>query len=212
MDDQKFGRWNWISYEYTTWPNDPRRESQKVVPESIIVKNKLKESERQKILNPLVRDSFRQADERRESLTLLRPTHLEINAVQKSAAEIEEEERKHAELAAQLSLFDQTAKPLTPCPVSFTARWVDVDGKKHRHDCDDWETSSAYSRFRSNYGHAKAIEEIKSKYEEQYFEAGLALAFSTHSRRNIEFGSENQWLLVGLIRLNKDAQTDLLLS
>ena len=211
-DDQKFGRWSWITYKFTTWPKDPRSESQKVVPESISVGAKLKESERQRILNPLVRASFRQADEKRESLTLLRPQKIEITAALKSQSEITEEEEKHAELAAQLSMFDKTAKALTPCPASFSARWTDFDGNEHRHDCDDWETSSAYSRFRRMYGHEKAVEELKQKYEEQYFRAGLALAFSTHSRRNIEFGKTNQWLLVGLVRLNEDLQTDLLLG
>lgn len=211
-DEQKFGRWSWISYEFTTWPEDPRAESQKVIPESIAVGSKLRGSERGKILNPLIRESLREADDRRESLALLRPKELEITATLKSASEIAEEARKHTELAAQLSIFDKTAKPLTPCPASFSVRWKDFEGKKHRHECDDWETSSAYSRFCSLHGHAKAVETIKQKYEEQYFRAGLALAFSTHSRRNIEFSDKNQWLLVGLIRIDNDPQGDLLLG
>lgn len=115
-------------------------------------------------------------------------------------------------LADQLSFFDKEAKRLEPCPVQFSAKWVDQDGTRGNHECDDWETSTAYNRFEREYGHKKAISTIKSKYEDQYFNAGLAMAFSTHSRRNVTHGTKNQWLLVGLIRLDEDKQGDLLLG
>jgi len=54
-----------------------------------------------------------------------------------------------------------------------------------------------------------AIKYLKEKYEEQYLSAGLVLGFSTHSRRNIENATSNQWLLVGLIRLDETTQTQL---
>ncbi|VAV89164.1 hypothetical protein MNBD_ALPHA04-1442, partial [hydrothermal vent metagenome] len=47
---------------------------------------------------------------------------------------------------------------------------------------------------------------LREKYEDQYFKAGLALGFSTHSRRNVENNTDNQWLLVGLIRLDDTQQ------
>ena len=50
---------------------------------------------------------------------------------------------------------------------------------------------------------------IKEKYEEQYLKAGLALAFSTHKRRNVEHGTTNQWLLVGMLRINDEPQKSL---
>ncbi|MBT6973473.1 MAG: hypothetical protein HOA08_01035 [Rhodospirillaceae bacterium] len=86
------------------------------------------------------------------------------------------------------------------------------DGKYHRHECDDWETSTAFNRFEREYGSQKALEFIRAKYEDEYFKAGLALVFSTHSRRNVTHGTKNQWLLVGLIRLDVDPQADLLLD
>jgi hypothetical protein len=60
------------------------------------------------------------------------------------------------------------------------------------------------------YGETEALRVLKEKYEEQYFAAGLVLGFSTHSRRNVEYGTENQWLLVGMIRLDFDSQGALL--
>jgi hypothetical protein len=211
-NSQKFGRWSWISYDFTTTLDDRRAESQKVVPESLKVGGKVKVSERVKFLNPLVRNSFEDANERGESLTLLRPRKIVLKGKRKSSSEIADERTKHAALAKQLSFLDKTAKPLEPCPVQFTAKWTDIDGHNHNHECDDWETSSAYSRFEHQYGHKRAIEIIRDKYENQYFKAGLALAFSTHSRRNVTYGTSNQWLLVGLIRLDESSQGDLLLG
>lgn len=211
-DGQKFRRWNWISYKFTTSPNDQRVESQKVIPESISVSGSLKKAERGPFLNPLIRQSFAQANERNESLTILKPEKITLFHAKKSDDEIDKERRRHAELANQLSLFDATAKPLEPCPVHFRLRWGDPDGKTREHDCDDWETSTAYMRFRRDYGECEAIKILKSKYEDEYFSAGLVLAFSTHKLRNVTHGTANQWLLVGLIRLDDFPQDDLLLG
>jgi hypothetical protein len=108
-------------------------------------------------------------------------------------------------------MFDKTAEPMKTCAMRFVVNWKDQDGKPRSHECDDWETSAAYNRFERDYGRTQAIEILKRKYEEEYFKAGLALGFSTHSRRNAEFGSQNQWLLVGLIRLDQSNQTSFLL-
>lgn len=211
-DGQKFKRWNWISYQYTTSPKDQRAESQKVVPESITISGSLKKTERGPFVNPLIRHSFLEANERNESLTILRPKGITLLHSTKTDQEIYDERRKHAELANQMSLFDNTAKPLEPCPIHFRLRWKDPDNKTREHDCDDWETSTAYIRFCREYGEAKAIEILKSKYEDEYFAAGLVLAFSTHKLRNVTRGTDNQWLLVGLIRLDDHPQGDLLLG
>lgn len=201
-DRKKFGRWNWISYQFTRSPKDTRSESQKVDPDSLVVGPIVKPLERAIILNPLVRNSFAEADEKRESLTLLRPTVIEIEAEEKSDSELADERAKHAALANQLSIFDNTAKPLKPCRMKFRAKWKDQDGKARSHECDDWETSAAFNKFERKYGASDALKKLKQKYEEQYFNAGLVMGFSTHSRRNQEFGTKNQWLLVGLIRLD----------
>ncbi len=210
-EDQKFNRWNWIKYTFVRSREDRREESQKVQPESLELGPKLKKSERARILNPLIRGSFEDANSRNESLTLLRPKKIKISWEEKSASDLQSEKEKHEELAKQLSWLDNTAKPLVPCPMQFFVDWTDEQGKPSRHVCDDWETSSAYKRFERIYGKEKALNFLQRKYEQEYFQAGLALAFSTHSRRNITHGTNNQWLLVGLIRLDEDKQQDLFL-
>jgi hypothetical protein len=184
-------------------------ESQKVVPETLEVVGQIKRNERASFLEPLVRASFSEADSKRESLTLIRPQSFRLEAFEKSLEEIARETLKHGELANQLSMFDATAKPLTPCPMRFVAKWRDQDGKDRTHECDDWETAAAFSRFERSYGRARALKALKGKYEDEYMRAGLALGFSTHKRRNAEFGAQNQWLLVGMIRLDEVTQPSL---
>ena len=210
-DGQKFGRWQWISYESVSPEDDKRIESQKVIAHSIQAQGQMRPTERANFLAPLVRSSFAEADAKRESLTLIRPRELAISAIPKSDAQLAEEAQKHRLLADQLSFFDSTAEPLKPCRMRFVVNWKDQDSKDHRQECDDWETSAAFNRFERQYGQNRAIEIIKEKYEEIYFHAGLVLGFSTHSRRNVENNTSNQWLLVGLIRLDETAQTTLLI-
>ena len=203
-DPQRFKRWEWIKYEYTATNNDDRRESQKVVPESIQVASTMPVSERAKLLNPLIRGSSRDAQARGESLALVRPKEIELTWREKSATEIADEARKHAELVSQASMFQQQAKPLTPCPYEFRLRWIDRDGMQHRNVCDDWETSAAWFNRRKELTSDGALNFLKEKYEGLYMERGMVLAIGTHSRR------DQQWLLVGLIRLDESLQRDLL--
>ena len=210
-ESSKFKRWDWISYNFTKSAKDPRMESQKVVPESISVIGKIKQPERASFLNPLVRPSFEDAETRGESLALIRPVSLKLRWYEKSEAQLAKERGDHKSLANQMSLLDQTAKPLEPCPVQFRIHWRDANGVSRRHECDDWETSTAFNRFEREYGRDRALKTLQETYEDIYFEAGLALAFSTHSRRNSHYGQQNQWLLVGILRLNYSSQDDLFL-
>lgn len=210
--DQKFRRWSWIDYNFVLPKHDQRRESQKVDPESIRISGLLKPSERAKLLNPIIREDFAEADALSESLTLLRPASLQWKPTRKSQREIDDERRKHKVLADQLSMIDQTARPLEPCPYEFSVKCKDSRGRSRSHISDDWESVGAFFRFRKEYGEETALKILQDKYEKEYFSAGLAFAFSTHSRRNVTYGGSNQWLLVGLIRLDETRQDDLFLG
>lgn len=213
-DEQKFGRWQWINYDFVLPKNDQRKESQKVISKSLIAQGEMRKSERANFLEPLVLHSLREADERRDSLALVRPKSIRLEALEKSPAELESETQKHRDLASQLSLLeeDEAVEPLIPCRMQFVLHWTDQDGKKHRQECDDWETTAAFNRFDRKYGEALAIKYLREKYEQQYFDAGLVLGFSTHSRRNLENAARNQWLLVGMIRLDESKQGSLFAS
>lgn len=208
QDDQKFGRWNWIDYEFTRPKNDPRFESQRVVPESIEIKAKIKPKEQVNILNQLVRESLAEATQNKESLALIRPRNIEMKSFKKTDGAIAEEARHHKELSRQQSMFDPEIRDYIPCPYRFRLSWEENSNRIRHHTCDDWETSTAYFNFKRKYGEQQALKLISDIYQE-YFEKGLALAFSTHSRRNQFYGTSDQWLLVGMIRLDRSSQAQL---
>ncbi len=203
---QQFKRWTWIEYEYTAPRDDKRTESQKVVPESIQITGTMKPAERARFLAPLIRESTKEAQSKSESLTLIRPSQMNLTWRQKSAEEVESETRKHAALANQLSLLDRPAKPMEPCPFEFHFEWTSHAGSHHRHVCDDWETSTAFFRRRTALGEEEALDSLKSTYEDVYFSRGVAFALGTHKRR------QDQWLMVGIIRLDETLQTELELT
>jgi hypothetical protein len=202
-DGQKFGRWNWVDYEFTPPASDARRESQKVVPESINVSAKLKESERSALACHLTRESVEEASALHETLTLIKPVEVGFTWVRKSDEELATERRKHAELVQQLSMFDKPAKPYEPCPFEFRFRWKSPSGKVHNHTCDDWETSTAFFRRRERHGEADGLQSLKITYEDDYPKKGMRFALGTHSRRS------DQWLLVGVLRVDENSQLGL---
>ncbi len=212
-ESQKFKRWQWIEYDFVPPAGkDLRRESQRVLQESLVPTSTMKREERADFLAPLVRSSTEEADAARDSLALVRPKRITLHAHDKPLDDLEYETREHRKLADQGSLFevDREVKPFVPCRKRFTLDWIDLNSKLHTHVCDDWETVTAFERFDRMYGEERALVELRQKYEHQYFESGLVLGFSTHSRRNIEYGMKNQWLLVGLIRLDETNQTQLM--
>lgn len=199
---QQFGRWNWVEYKFTSPGNDTRKESQKVVPESIVVKSSMKESERSKIACALTRESVQEAVSRNETLTLIKPSDVALSWRKKSDSEIHDERTKHAALVRQTSMFDRQAKPLEPCPYEFTFKWKSAQGSSHTHTCDDWETSTAFFRRRKEHGELGALASLRSTYENDYLSKGMRFALGTHSRRN------TQWLLVGVLRVDDPGQAD----
>jgi hypothetical protein len=165
----------------------------------------MKTAERSRLACAVTRESVQQAETLGETLTLIEPAELTFTWLAKNERELEEERRKHAELARQLSMFDQPAKPLTPCPYAFRLKWKSKAGSTHTHTCDDWETSAAFSRRRARHGEEAGLQSLKQTYEVDYLTKGMRFALGTHSRR------EDQWLLVGVLRVDDHAQTELAL-
>jgi hypothetical protein len=203
-DNQKFRRWDWISYDFIDPVQDLRRESQKVIPESIQFVRNAAKSARFKSVQAAIRYSLEDALARKESLTLIQPRSIEFRWRKKTNAQLQAESEKHKALSQQASFFDQDAKPFGLCPYTFYVFWIDVNGKPHRHTCDDWETSTAFFVRRNKLqSDIEALQSLKATYERDYMAKGLVLGFSTHSRR------VGQWLLVAIIRVDIDTTKDL---
>lgn len=201
---QKFGRWNWISYQFTDPRHDGRRESQKVVPESIKLGSMLKSAERSRIVSRLTRSSTTEAESKGETLTLIKPDEISFLWEKKTDQELAVERRKHAQLVGQTSLLNKTAKPLEPCPYEFKVRWRTQGEKAREQVCDDWETSTAFFRRPARAAtEVEALNSLRETYEGEYMKRGMRLALGTHSRR------DKQWLLVGIIRADEQQQGEL---
>lgn len=128
-DTQKFGRWNWVNYEFTDPAHDGRKESQKVVPETIAVGSKLNLAERSRLASALTRESVGEAFSRNETLTLIKPAEVTFSWLRKSDQALDEERRKHADLVRQISMFDRAAAPYEPCPFEFRFKWL-TEGRR----------------------------------------------------------------------------------
>ncbi len=203
QEGQKFGRWNWIKYQFTSPAHDGRKESQKVVPESISPTSTVRSEDRARIAASFTRESTDEAASRGETLTLIKPAEVRLSWKRKSDAELVAETRKHADLVRQSSMFDPSATPLRPCPYEFSFRWTCETGKTHVHACDDWETSTAFFRRRQAHGEIGALKSLRETYEGEYMKRGMRFALGTHSRR------DTQWLLVGVIRVDDLSQPEL---
>jgi hypothetical protein len=203
-DSQLFGRWDWISYDFVEPRYDRRVESQKVLPESIKVLSKATTKTKFKNIQRVIRSSVAEAAAKGESLTLVRPSTVEFLWRRKRAPQILSETLKHKALADQSSFFDKDAKPLRPCPYTFYFLWADQNGEKHRHTCDDWETTATFFRRSKSLGsETAALESMKRTFEIEYLAKGMVFGLGTHARR------KDQWLLVGVLRVDIDPTPDL---
>jgi hypothetical protein len=203
-DNQVFRRWDWIAYDFVEPRFDKRVESQKVVPETIKVLRRTTASNRFKNIQRNIRSSLLEASSLGDSLTLIRPKTVEFFWRAKTLSQLQSETIKHEALANQFSFFDKNAKPLTPCPYTFYFSWTDQNGRSHRHTCDDWETSSAFFvRRKSMQSADRALASLKNTFEVEYLSKGMVFGLGTHARR------KDQWLLVGILRVDIDATPDL---
>jgi hypothetical protein len=161
------------------------------------------ERAREGFFDPLFRASIAEAAERGESLTLIRPQTLRFRWKLKSDSEMEDERVRRTKTLAQGSLFDQELTAIEPCPYNLSVAFQDGGGP-HEMTCGDWETAAAFFKLRRSYGDVGALEHLRATYEERYFTNGVALALGTVKKR------PQQWLLLGIIRLDETKQPLLL--
>lgn len=204
-DAQKFNRWSWIKYDFIKPKDDDRKESQKVQDDSIVVTGQAKAKDRTKSLESLIYSSFSKPEENSDSLTLIRPISSKFHWERRDQEEMTKTAEKHAAVANQMSLFSKDAKPMAQCPYKFHFRWTDENNKTWNSTCDDWESSATFFQRRRRLGsEQKALESMAETFNQDYPSKGMALAFSTHSRRNW------QWLLVGILRADHPVEEMLL--
>ncbi|MFS3137651.1 hypothetical protein ACLRDC_20165 [Gluconacetobacter sacchari] len=203
-DEGQFKRWQWIEYDWIAPGNDDRRqESRRVQEDTIKVGKSISKTERAAFLAPLITRSTAEAVSQGQSLTLVRPIESRFHWKAKTARQIADERQAYEAAARQTSFLDQDLVALDPCPYAFHFDWKDANGASHKSTCDDWETAAMFYRREKAVGAKGALAEMSKAFNEQYPQNGMVFALGTHSRR------AEQWLLVGVIRLDEQKQAGL---
>lgn len=201
----QFTRWQWIEYDWLApGADDRRKESRRVQEDTIQPFGVMPQRQRAQFLEPILTGSTAEAASRGMSLTLVRPNNVRFRWRAKSEEQIAEERRAYKGAARQRSFFDRDLIALDPCPYAFHFDWTDADGNSHRATCDDWETTATFYRREREMGAEKALASMEVTFGEEYPRKGMAFAMGTHSRR------AEQWLLVGVLRLDQVDQPSLL--
>ncbi len=205
LKDQ-FSRWQWIEYDWIAPGSDDRRkESRRVQEDTIQLGDVMPRQKRAAFLEPILTGSTAEAASKGMSLTLVRPAKVRFRYKPKTAREIAEERQAYEDAARQTSFLDPDPDliALNPCPYAFHFDWTDADGKAHKATCDDWETAVTFYRRERDIGADEALASMAKTFGEEYPEKGMAFAMGTHSRRS------EQWLLVGVLRLDQVNQLSL---
>lgn len=202
----QFSRWQWIEYDWITpGADDRRKESRRVQEDTIRVGDVMPPRERAPFLEPIITGSTAEAASKGMSLTLVRPVKVRFRWKQKTPDQIAEERQAYEDAARQRSFLDPDPDliALNPCPYAFHFDWTDADGKTHKATCDDWETATTFYRREKDLGAKAALASMEQTFGEEYPARGMAFAMGTHSRR------AEQWLLVGVLRLDRVNQMSL---
>jgi hypothetical protein len=204
LKDQ-FKRWQWIEYDWIApGSNDRRWESRRVQEDTIQLGGVMPSGQRVAFLEPIVTSSTAAAAAKGMSLTLVRPANVRFRWSAKTQEQIAEERSTYEDAARQKSFLDPDLIALDPCPYAFHFDWTDADGKAHKATCDDWETAATFYRRQRTMSVDEALASMEKTFGEEYPNKGMVFAMGTHSRR------PDQWLLVGVLRLDRLAQLSLL--
>jgi len=204
--DRRFSRWQWIEYDWRLPSDDKRPESRRIQEDSLVLGNVLSSGRRAGFLAPVIRASTDEAKSKGETLTLIRPISPRFSWRTKTSAQIEDERTAYDAAARQKSFFDAELRALAPCPYEFNFNYKTTDGKSHTATCDDWETAAMFYNLENQFNSAdRALQRMNQVFNVEYPRDGFVFALGTHSRR------PDQWLLVGVIRLDETPQMALAL-
>jgi hypothetical protein len=171
-----------------------RPESRRVDQDSIEIVGELKRSERERFLAKSIVTSLQREREAGRSLALLKPEILDFVVEKRQPSEIAEENARFDALRTQADLFAKQTTPYQPCPYRFRYRYRTDDGERFG-TCQDWETEATYFSWSRRDGEARAVDEMKRVFGDDYPRKGMLFAMGTHSQY------PDTWLINGIIRL-----------
>jgi hypothetical protein len=201
-EDRRFKKWQWIDVDTIKATNDPRPESFKINPDSIVIGETVDTKngwyQRRKLIEPLRRSSMcqihRELDERgAPTLGIFKPFQIKRLLIEPT----ERPQWTESELNAlrQDTLFQKAPEqPLEKLPFDFRYefRCGDVDCKGHTMMCTDWEMGQSYRRWRQEYGD-KWMEAFRQRYEAEMIQKN-----DTHFFVGTLHQHPKNWIIVGL--------------
>lgn len=206
--EQRFRRWDIVQYKWSLPKGDSRTESRRVSHGTLeIVGHIRRREERQRLIASAVVTGLSVEEKAGKSLALLRPREARFHWEKKSQADFDEEKAKFEEWHKQetqglFGMLDKSLVPYEPADYSFKYSYTTDDGRR-TGTCQDWEVEAAYLKWKREYGEAKALEFMQSRFGEEYVESGFVLAMGTHK-------AYGNWLINGVIKLDHGVELDAL--
>ncbi len=203
-EGQKFGRWDRVRFRWRMPKDDARIESRRVDQDTLTITGELRPAERERFLAKLIVTSLDKERREDRSLALLRAEITGFHIERKSDDEIAGEKAKFDALHAQPDLFNTRKHiPYAPAPYKFKYSYRTDDGRREG-TCQDWEIEATFFKWSHAYGESKALENMQTRFGEEYPRKGMLLAMGTHSLY------PDTWLINGIIRLDEVHQLTLL--
>lgn len=200
---QKFGRWDRIRFRWRLPNDDQRPESRRVDQQSLEIIGEIKKSERAPFLDRAIVRGLAAEREKGRSLALLEPEIIEFVVQKKPDDELRADQSRFEQMRAQQDMFTKAQTPYKPCPYLFKYRYRTADGERFG-TCQDWEIEATFFKWSSQYGETRALDDMRRRFGDEFPKKGLLFAMGTHSRY------PDQWLINGLIRLDRSDQRELL--
>ncbi|TCP84282.1 hypothetical protein C8J31_10888 [Rhizobium sp. PP-CC-2G-626] len=194
---ETFNRWDNVSFDYVPNSQDRRRESCKVLQGTIKNLGKCAADQKRRLVEPLITQSMEAAASLGRSLTAIRPEQLRFIYRRKPETAIQQEADAYTRSARQANMLDQEVEPFEPTPYMLAFSYLDQLGGRHTHQCGDWETHTAFWKWRQSYGEERSLQMLKEKFEGEYATRGLVFVLGTLAKR------PKQWTLLGVVRLDK---------
>jgi hypothetical protein len=189
----KIHRWDIIEVKTTEPEHDPRSESRKIDPDSIVISGSFSKDreDRRVLLKRLAEKSLDVAIKERRSIILIKPEIVDFHIV----------ERKDE--LVQLTLNGKVFKEQPYRDVSLYYQWncpepCDVCSRHHHNmECFDWGAGVLWNRYKADRKVAEEkITEMCYDNMKEKFDAWFALG--THSRRPF-----SKWMVVSLLWMKK---------
>ncbi|MGX7709355.1 hypothetical protein [Methylobacterium sp. Gmos1] len=199
LKEASFSRWDWVEFKYRPPKADRRRESCHVYEETIKKDGHLPDRERSTLLEPLIVGSALEAQERGQSLALIRPRNTRFTYRAKKPADIEADREAYKRAACQTSFFDEELAALDPSPFEFKFSFEDAAGR-HEYRNGDWEAHAMFWRERQRTSETEALRWMDGVFNQDYPRRGMAFAIGNMFKR------PKTWQLLGVLRLDEAKQ------